>query len=92
MRNGRILITPQDGPYPPADGGVGVLRLFHKLRSANPETFNDLFKGLFDAHRSVPGALFFYQLMLLARFEAGLPLPPASSLFPRPSVLRPGLG
>ena len=30
-----------------------VRRLFHKLRSANLETFNELFKGIFDAHDSI---------------------------------------
>ena len=85
-QDGRLLVTPHYGPYPHTDGGVEVRRLFHKLRSANLETFNELFKGIFDAHGSVPtkglratcrfalGALFVYQLMLLARFEAGLPL------------------
>jgi hypothetical protein len=85
-RDGRILVTPQYGPYPHTDDGVEVRRVFHKLRSANLETFNELFKGIFDAHGSVPtkglratrrfalGALFVYQLMLLARFEAGLDL------------------
>jgi Transposase DDE domain len=85
-RDGRCLVTPQYGSYPHTDAGVEVRRLFHKLRSANLETFNELFKGIFDAHGSVPtkglratrrfalGALFVYQLMLLARFEAGLDL------------------
>jgi len=82
----RVLITPQYGRYPHADDGVEVRRVFHKLRSANLETFNELFKGIFDVHGAVPtkglratrrfalGALFVYQLMLLARFEAGLDL------------------
>jgi hypothetical protein len=81
-----ILITPHYGPYPHTDAGVEVRRLFHKLRSANLETFNELFKDIFDVHGSVPtkglratrrfalGALFVYQLTLLARFEAGLDL------------------
>jgi hypothetical protein len=85
-QDGRILVTPHYGPYPHTDPGVEVRRLFHKLRSAHLETFNELFKGIFDAHGSVPtkglratrrfalGALFVYQLMLLARFEAGLDL------------------
>jgi hypothetical protein len=80
------LVTPQYGRYPHTDDGAEVRRLFHKLRSANLETFNELFKGIFDAHGSVPtkglratrrfalGALFVYQLALLARFEAGLDL------------------
>jgi hypothetical protein len=85
-QQGRCLVTPQYGPYPHSDDGVAVRRLFHKLRSAHLETFNELFKGIFDVHGSVPtkglratrrfalGALFVYQLALLARFEAGLDL------------------
>jgi hypothetical protein len=85
-QHGRILITSHYGPYPHTDDGVEVRRVFHKLRSANLETFNELFKGIFDAHGSVPtnglratrrfalGALFVYQLGLLARSEAGLDL------------------
>ena len=85
-RDGRFLVTSQYGPYPHTDDGVEVRRVFHKLRSANLETFNELFKGIFDTRGSVPtkglratrrfalGALFVYQLMLLARFEAGLDL------------------
>jgi hypothetical protein len=83
---GQILITSQYGPYPHTDDGVEVRRVFHKLRSANLETFNELFKGIFDVHGSVPtkglratrrfalGAIFVYQLMLLARSQAGLNL------------------
>jgi hypothetical protein len=60
--------------------------VFHKFRSANLETFNELFKGIFDVHGSVPtkglratrrfalGARFVYQLALLAHSEAGLDL------------------
>ena len=86
QQTGRYLVTPQYGSYPHADPGVEVRRIFHKLRSANLETFNELFKGTFDAHGSVPtkglratrrfalGALFVYQLALLYRFEAALSL------------------
>jgi Transposase DDE domain len=82
----RCLVTPHHGRYPHTGPGVEVRRLFHQLRSANLETFHELFKGIFDAHGAVPtkglratrrfalGALFVYQLMLLARFQAGLPL------------------
>jgi hypothetical protein len=81
-----ILVASQYGPYPHTDAGVEVRRVFHKLRSANLETFNELFKGIFDVHGSVPtkglratrrfalGALFVYQLTLLARSDARLPL------------------
>ncbi len=82
----QVLVTSPYGSYPHTDEGVEVRRVFHKLRSANLETFNELFKGTFDGHGSVPtkglratrrfalGAVFVYQLMLLARFEAGQPL------------------
>ncbi len=85
-QDGRILVASRYGRYPHTDDGVEVRRIFHKLRSANLETFNELFKAIFDVHGSVPtkgwvatrrfalGALFVYQLTLLARFEAGLDL------------------
>src|SRR5262249_18708773 len=85
-QTGRILITPHYGPYPHTDDGVEVRCMLHQLRSANLETFNELFKGIFDVHGSVPtkglratrrfalGALFVYQLSLLARSAAGLTL------------------
>jgi hypothetical protein len=62
-----------------------VRRVFHKLRSVGIENFNEHFKGIFDAHGSVPtkglratrrfalGAVFVYQLALLERAEAGTP-------------------
>jgi hypothetical protein len=82
----RILVTPQYGPYPHADAGVEVRRLFHELRSRAIENFNEHFKGIFDGHASVPtkglvktqrfalGAIFVYQLALLYRWENGLEL------------------
>ena len=85
-RDDRLLVASQYGSYPHTDDGVEVRRVFHKLRSANLETFNELFKGIFDVHGSVPtkglratrrfalGAIFIYQLALLARSEAGLDL------------------
>jgi hypothetical protein len=85
-RDDRFLVVSHYGSYPHSDDGVEVRRVFHKLRSANLETFNELFKGMFDVHGSVPtkglratrrfalGAIFTYQLLLLARFEAGLNL------------------
>jgi hypothetical protein len=83
---GRLLITPGRGPYPHADDGVEVRRLFHKLRSLAIEHFNEQFTGLFDGHGHVPtkglshtrrfalGAIFVYQLALWYRFEHGLDL------------------
>lgn len=82
QRAGRVLVTSHYGRYPHADQGAPVRRVFHKLRSANLETFNELYKAIFDGHGSVPtrglrntqrfalGAVFVYQLALLARFEA----------------------
>jgi hypothetical protein len=85
-RDARFLVVSHYGSYPHSDDGVEVRRVFHKLRSANLETFNELFKGMFDVHGSVPtrglratrrfalSAIFTYQLALLARSEAGLDL------------------
>jgi hypothetical protein len=82
----RILVTPHYGPYPHADDGKEVRRIFHKLRSMTIENFNEHFKGIFDGHGQVPakglintqrfvlGAIFVYQLALLYRFENGLAL------------------
>jgi hypothetical protein len=78
---GRLLVATRRGAYPHTDDGVEVRRVFHKLRSTSIENFNGQFKGIFDAHGSVPtrglartqcfalGAVFFYQLTLLYRFE-----------------------
>ncbi len=79
----RLLVASRYGTYPHTDDGVEVRRVFHKLRSVAIENFNEQFKGIFDAHGSVPtkglratrrfalGAIFVYQLTLLYRFEAG---------------------
>jgi hypothetical protein len=80
---GRLLVATRRGAYPHTDDGVEVRRVFHKLRSLAIENFNGQFKGIFDAHGSVPtrglvrtqrfalGAVFVYQLTLLHRFEHG---------------------
>jgi hypothetical protein len=85
-QDGRCLVTTQYGPYPHTHAGVEVRRVFHKLRSANLEAFNELFKAIFDGRGSVPtkglrntqrfalGAVLVYQLALLARFKDGLAL------------------
>ena len=85
-RTGRVLVTAQYGRYPHTGDGVEVRRVFHKLRSTAIENFNGQFKGIFDAHGSVPtrglirtqrfalGAVFLYQLTLLYRFEHRLDL------------------
>ena len=78
-----VLVASQHGPYPHTDDGVEVRRIFHKLRSATIETFNEQVKAIFDAHGQVPtkglratqrfalGAIFVYQVALLYRFQAG---------------------
>jgi hypothetical protein len=83
---GRELVTPLYGPYPHADEGVEVRRIFHKLRSRANENFNELFKGIFEVHQHVPtkgvaktqlwalGAVLVYQLALWHRFENHLDL------------------
>ena len=82
-RTNRFLVATRRGAYPHTDDGVEVRRIFHKLRSPAIENFNGQFKGIFDAHGSVPtrglvrtqrfalGAVFVYQLTLLYRFEHG---------------------
>ena len=78
---GRLLVATRRGAYPHTDDGVEVRRVFHKLRSLAIESFNGQFKGIFDAHGSVPtrglvrtqrfalGAVFVYQVSLLYRLE-----------------------
>lgn len=82
----RVLIASRHGGYPHKGAGVAVRRVFHKLRSASIENFNEQFKGLFDAHGPVPtrglvatqrfalGAVLVYQLLLWHRHEHGLDL------------------
>ncbi|HWQ33393.1 MAG TPA: transposase [Blastocatellia bacterium] len=70
------LITPRRGPHPHRDDGVGVRRIFHRLRSQTMEPFNGIFKDLFGWHWRMPvrglqktqilalGAVWLYQLVL----------------------------
>ena len=83
---GRSPVTGKPGPYPHADDGVEVRRLFHELRSRAPETFNGQFKAIFDVTSAVPtrgqvrtarwvlGGVLVYQLTLLHRHHHGLDL------------------
>jgi hypothetical protein len=86
---GRILVASGYGKYPhPEDANASkeVRRVFHKPRSVTFENFNQQFKGIFDAHRSVPtkgkvntqrwalGAVLVYQLLLLYRWQNNLSL------------------
>ena len=82
----RSLITPLPGAYPHTDEGVGLRRLFHKLRSQSIEPFNGLFKSIFDWRSRLPfkglsrtklfslGAIFLYQLVLLFQFKQNFTL------------------
>ena len=82
----RCLVTTQPGRYPHTDDGVDVRRIFHTLRSAAIENFNEQFKGIFDAHGQVPtkgltntrrfalGAILVYQLTLWYRHEHDMDL------------------
>jgi hypothetical protein len=84
LRSGRFLVAGGRGPYPHTDAGVGVRRVFHRLRHVAIENFNEHFKAIFDAHGPVPtkgeantarfasGAVFVYQLALLYRHEHDL--------------------
>jgi Transposase DDE domain len=82
----RDLVATRRGAYPHTDGGVGVRRVLHALRSRAIENLNEQFKGIFDGHGQVPtkglvntrrwalGAVLVYQLTLWHRFEHGLDL------------------
>ncbi len=77
----RCLVASRRGADPHTDDGVEVRRVFHQLRSHAIENFNGQFKGIFDAHGSVPtrgrvrtqrfalSAVLVYQLTLLYRFQ-----------------------
>lgn len=77
----RILVASRHGPYPHADPGAGLRRVFHELRSRAIENFNGQFKSIFDGQGQVPtkglantarfalGAVFVYQLALLHQYE-----------------------
>jgi hypothetical protein len=83
----QVLIAPRrGGTYPRPDPGAPVRQVFHRLRTATIESFNGQFKAIFDGRRPVPtrglaatgrlvlGAVFVYQLTLLARAEDQAPL------------------
>jgi len=82
----RALVATRRGTYPHTDGGVGVRRVLHELRSRAIENLNEQFKGIFDGHGQVPtkgltntrrwalGAVLVYQLTLWYRHEHGLNL------------------
>jgi hypothetical protein len=84
LQSERFLAAGGRGPYPHTDAGVGVRRVFRRLRRAAIENFNEHFKAVFDAHGPVPtkgeadtarfasGAVFVYQLALLYRHEHDL--------------------
>jgi hypothetical protein len=79
LGSGKFLVASGRGPYPHTDPGVEVRRIFHRLRHNSIENFNEHFKAIFDCHGAVPtkglrdtarfalGAVFVYQLALLAR-------------------------
>ena len=81
-----LLVATQYGTYPHTDDGVEVRRLFHKLRSATNENFNEQYKNIFDGHDQVPtkgliatqryalGAVLLYQVALWYRHTHKLPL------------------
>lgn len=85
-RADKALVASTHGGSPHTGDGVAVRRVFHKLRSATIENFNEQFKGIFDAHGPVPtkglantrrfalGAILVYQLTLWHRHEHGLDL------------------
>jgi len=86
QQHNRILVGSGRGPYPHADAGVDVRRIFHILRHQAIEPFNGLFKNIFEWGGQVPvkglnrtqlivlGAVLLYQLVLLFQFEHHQPL------------------
>jgi hypothetical protein len=80
------LVATRHGSYPHGDGGVEVRQIFHKLRSQGIETFNGLFKNVFEWRVKMPvkglqrspllalGAVVIYQVVLLYQHERHLPL------------------
>lgn len=82
----RILVASRRGRYPHADLGAPVRKVFHQLRTAAIEPFNQLLKSVFDWHGHVPvkglrrtqlmvlGAVLLYQLVLLYQHDNGLPV------------------
>lgn len=86
-QSNRFLIATQKAKSrKDEDEGRRVRSVFHQMRSHSIENFNEHFKGIFDAHGSVPtkglaatrswalGCLLVYQLALWQRHEAGLDL------------------
>jgi hypothetical protein len=86
QERGCFLVTPRGGRYPHTDKGAEVRGVLHKLRSMTMENFNEQFKSIFGLHGPVPtrgwrptrrwalGAVFVYQLLLLARHQQGAAL------------------
>lgn len=80
---GRTLVASNRSKRPRNDDGVSVRQFLHSLRHHTIENFNSLYKNTFDLGRPVPirgmantqrltlGAVFVYQLALLARFHQG---------------------
>ena len=78
---GRLLVTPQRGRYPHRDLGIGVRRIFERLRPQASENFNGQFKAIFNClgraptrglvatRRYVLGTVLVYQLALLHCYE-----------------------
>jgi len=80
----RFLVAPERGPYPHTDAGAQVRRIFHSLRGAASENFDEHFEAIFEVHGPVPtkgkmgtapkrsGRCPSYQIALLQRHERGL--------------------
>lgn len=82
----RELVASRYGKYPHTDGGLGVRRVFHKLRSQSVEPFNGLFKNIFEWGGQMPvkglrrcqvlalGAILLYQIVLLYQYHHQKPV------------------
>ena len=79
LASGRSLVASGRVPYPRTDSGAEVRRVFHRLRHAPIENFDEHFKSVSECHAAVPtnglsdaarfalGAVFVCQLALLHR-------------------------
>ena len=83
---GWTLVAPQRRRPRRRDAGTPVRRVLHEVRDRSIENFDGQLKALFDLRPGVPtrglaattrfvlGAVLVYQLLLLHRHHAGLPL------------------
>jgi hypothetical protein len=92
-RRGCALVATQRGPYPHMDGGSAVRKIFHQLHSKAIESFNGLFKNVFEWPVKIPvkglqrsqllalGTMVIYQLVFLYQHHHNLPFGKGSNVY-----------